>query len=70
MKKDLTFHHEEFNNVSKEAKDFVRKFITRNPDDRIKLETAINDPWLADPLAKMESINLSSHSDVVDRIKK
>jgi len=47
MKKDLTFHHEEFKIVSEDCKNFIRGFLKKNPDERTRLEDAVNDPWFS-----------------------
>lgn len=45
MKKDLTFHHDEFKAVTEDCKSFIRKFLKKDPNERIKLEDAVKDVW-------------------------
>jgi len=35
-----------WNNISKEAKQFIQKLLTYDPEKRIDAETAMNDPWI------------------------
>lgn len=46
MKKELTFHHDEFKNVSEDAKNFIKKFLMKDPNQRIKLDDAVKDPFM------------------------
>jgi len=67
MKKDLTFHHEEFKVITDECKNFISKFLKKDPAERIKLEDAVKDVWFEHEAPKVE-INLSQHKDVVEKI--
>jgi len=42
----FTLDEEEWENVSKEAKDLVRKLLEYNPDKRISAAEAIQHPWI------------------------
>jgi len=67
MKKELTFHHEEFKNVSEDAKTLIRKILKKDPNERIKLEDVLQDKWMLSGSKQME-VNLNNHKDVVDKI--
>lgn len=42
----FTLDEEEWENVSNEAKDLVRKLLEFNPDKRISASEAIQHPWI------------------------
>lgn len=45
-KADLVFPPEEWNQVSLEAKDFVRKLLNPDPDSRLSASEALKHPWI------------------------
>jgi serine/threonine protein kinase len=40
--------HGVWKNVSKEAKDLIKKLLTYDPAERISAEQALKHPWIAD----------------------
>lgn len=40
--------HGIWKNVSKEAKDLIKKLLTYDPAERISAETALQHPWICD----------------------
>lgn len=40
--------HGAWKNVSKEAKDLIKKLLTYDPAERISAEQALKHPWIAD----------------------
>lgn len=67
MKKDLTFHHDEFKQVSEQAKSLCTKFLVKNPDDRIKMDDVLKDPWLVNQNMAL-NVNFKDHGEVVTKI--
>lgn len=67
MKRELKFNHEEFKKSSEESKELIRKFLKKDPDERITLKDALDDPWLKDNLSNIK-IDFSSHKTIVNKI--
>lgn len=67
MKKELKFNHDEFKNCSEDAKNLIRKFLKKDPDQRITLQEALNDPWLKDSGNDIK-IDLTSHKQIISKI--
>jgi len=65
MKKDLTFHHDEFKSASEECKTFIRKFLKKDPNERIKLEEAVKDVWFMN--AEDAKIDVNAHKNIVNK---
>jgi calcium-dependent protein kinase len=47
MNEDLSFNKEKWKSVSKEAKDFIKKCMVKNPDHRFSTGKAIEHPWFS-----------------------
>ncbi|CAL8090942.1 unnamed protein product [Calicophoron daubneyi] len=43
---DYTFDHENFRNISDKAKDFIRKLLQKQPNQRMTVYEALEHPWL------------------------
>jgi len=67
MKKELKFTHDEFKHSSEESKNLIRKFLKKDPDQRITLADALNDPWMKDLSFDM-NIDISSHKQIISKI--
>ena len=46
------------NSISNNAKDFIRKLLVLNVDERMSLEEAINHPWICNEIKADEAANL------------
>lgn len=46
MRADFEFSSPYFDDVSKEAKDFVKRLLVADPADRMSTQEALNHPWL------------------------
>ncbi|KAJ7348004.1 CAMK/CAMK1 protein kinase [Mycena albidolilacea] len=46
MEAKIEFHTKYWKNVSQEAKSFIKRLLSLNPDERPTAEAALNDPWL------------------------
>ncbi len=44
--------YEEWDQVSKKCKNFIKKLLTKNPEKRYSAEQALNDPWIAEGVQK------------------
>ncbi|CCH60995.1 hypothetical protein TBLA_0D05010 [Henningerozyma blattae CBS 6284] len=58
----VKFHEPYWNNVSREAKEFILKALTLNPDERPTATELLNDPWI-------KSKSLQTH-DLLPDVKK
>jgi len=67
MKKELTFHHDEFKAVSDQAKSLITKFLKKDPNERIKLEDAIKDSWFDQKIQEIK-VDLTAHKEIVNKI--
>jgi calcium-dependent protein kinase len=68
MNCDLVFHKEKWKNISKEAKDFVRKCMIKNPEGRFSAIKAIEHPWFQSILAQVHS-SLNLPSDILENLR-
>ena len=44
---DFHFNHVEFEQISTECKDLIRKLLVTDPDDRLSGQQALAHPWFA-----------------------
>mmetsp|Transcript_5995 Transcript_5995/g.10787 ORF Transcript_5995/g.10787 Transcript_5995/m.10787 type:complete len:346 (-) Transcript_5995:92-1129(-) len=66
----LRFNPEHWKNVSKEAKDFIRKLLKTNPKKRMTAEKALNHPWILKQSTKQEEKScVKAESNVMNRKK-
>jgi len=68
MKKELKFNHEEFKHSSEDAKNLIRRFLKKDPDQRITLNEALNDPWLKDAMTSDIKVDIQSHKQIISKI--
>ncbi|KAF7377976.1 Protein kinase domain-containing protein [Mycena sanguinolenta] len=54
MEAKIKFHTKYWNNVSDEAKSFIKQLLSRDPAERPTAEAALNDPWLTTQEASAE----------------
>mmetsp|Transcript_701 Transcript_701/g.656 ORF Transcript_701/g.656 Transcript_701/m.656 type:complete len:138 (-) Transcript_701:315-728(-) len=55
-KGDFAFPEEEWSGISNEAKNLIKKMLTKDPTKRISAKEALNDPWIKKN-AKTQQIN-------------
>jgi calcium-dependent protein kinase len=68
MNSELTFQKDRWKNISKEAKDFVKKCMVKIPEGRFCAIKAIEHPWFQSILAQVHSsLNLSS--DILENLR-
>ncbi len=48
---------DDWNEISAEVKDLIKKMLNRNPDERISAENALQHPWIKKPKEKKENNN-------------
>ena len=46
MEKELYVDYKDWESVSSNAKDFLRKVLTKDPKERLTCEEALSHPWL------------------------
>lgn len=68
MKKELTFHHDEFKNISDECKNFIKAFLKKDPNERIRLEDAVKDPWF-EITSEIIAVDIESTKEIVSKIE-
>jgi calcium-dependent protein kinase len=68
MNSDLVFQKEKWKNISKEAKDFVRKCMLKTPEARFTAIKAIEHPWFQNILAQVHS-SLNLPSDILENLR-
>jgi len=69
MKKELKFTHDEFKNSSEESKNLIRKFLKKDPDQRITLADALNDPWMKETTLDLGlKLDISSHKQIIAKL--
>lgn len=63
---NFEFHEDKWNHISKEAKQFIKKLITVNTNERIDCPTALDHPWIALTLEELE-LELKAEADGMKR---
>lgn len=65
-KGSFTFPTDNWSTASAESKDFIKKLLTLNPDDRITAKDAIQHPWFKKfyKLANLDFINLLDNKNI------
>ena len=58
----LSLNHKEFEMVSKEGLDLIKKLLTVNPAIRLTAKDALNDPWFA----KFKDVKKGSDTDLLN----
>lgn len=65
VKCEYEFHPENWNDVSVEAKDLVRRFLTIDPLKRITVDEALKHPWVVKPAEDLVLSNLHKNLAVM-----
>ena len=65
--KKVRFDHDEFDSVSKDAKDLVELMLEKNPAKRITAEKALDHPWFK---KDDKDVNVLFHIKVMKRLKR
>lgn len=64
----FTLDEEEWENVSNEAKDLVRKLLEYNPDKRISAAAALQHPWIVN-VAPTNTVSKTVAKKTLDNLK-
>ena len=69
-KGDYNFEGSEWDNVSRAAKDFVKRLMTYDPKKRLSAQEALQDPWLIKNATEKEIKNDSKTKTALDNLRK
>jgi serine/threonine protein kinase len=64
---NVTYQHIQFENVSKSAKGFISCLLTRDPDQRITAENALEHPWMKASDDMLEKRKLDENATVLGK---
>lgn len=62
LRKEPDYECEEITCLSEAAVNLIKKFLVKDPEKRISLEDAINDPWFKLPVSKISQKQIEKNN--------